>query len=159
MSIYKRGKKGIYWYRFMWRGEEIRETTRQTNDKVARNQESAHRTRLANGEVGIREKKPAPTLKEFLKNDFLSFAATRHAAKRLTYRYYKQGCDMLQVYVGRPATRRNHRSARAAAKYSALSPSGINRALRTLRRALNLAYQWGDVFGSIPSCWENPTIP
>ena len=29
-----------------------------------------------------------------------------------------------------------------AAKHCALSPSGINRGLRTLRRALNLAYEW-----------------
>jgi integrase len=32
-----------------------------------------------------------------------------------------------------------------ARKLSALSPSGINRGLRTLRRALNLAYQWGKI--------------
>src|SRR5229473_6479400 len=30
-----------------------------------------------------------------------------------------------------------------ARQHSSLSPSGINRGLRTLRRALNLAYQWG----------------
>jgi integrase len=30
-----------------------------------------------------------------------------------------------------------------AAKHSAMSASGINRGLRTLRRVLNLAYQWG----------------
>jgi integrase len=30
-----------------------------------------------------------------------------------------------------------------ARQHAALSPSGINRGLRTLRRALNLAYQWG----------------
>jgi len=32
--------------------------------------ESAHRTRLANGEVGIREKKPVPTLAEFIEKRF-----------------------------------------------------------------------------------------
>src|ERR1700740_3010655 len=61
MSIYKRG--GIYWYKFMWNGEMICESTKQGNDKKARNIESAHRTALANGLVGIREKKQAPTLK------------------------------------------------------------------------------------------------
>ena len=29
MSIYKRG--GIYWYKFMWNGELIRESTKQGN--------------------------------------------------------------------------------------------------------------------------------
>ena len=37
--IYKRGK--IYWYKFMWNGELIRESTKQGNDKVARSMESA----------------------------------------------------------------------------------------------------------------------
>jgi hypothetical protein len=63
MSIYKRGK--VYWYKFMWQGELVRESTKQGNDKVARTMESAHRTKLALGEVGIREKKTAPTLKSF----------------------------------------------------------------------------------------------
>jgi hypothetical protein len=58
MSIYKRGD--VYWYKFMWQGLLVRESTKQGNDKVARQMEAAHRTSLAKGEVGIREKKPAP---------------------------------------------------------------------------------------------------
>jgi integrase len=45
MAIYKRGK--FYWYKFMWRGELVRESTHQGNDNVARNMEAKHRTRLA----------------------------------------------------------------------------------------------------------------
>ena len=63
MAIYKRGK--TYWYKFMWQGTLVRESSKQGNDKVARNMESAHRTSLAKGEVGIREPKKIPTLKEF----------------------------------------------------------------------------------------------
>ena len=63
MTIFKRGN--VYWYKFMWNGEMIRESTKQGNDKKARNIESAHRTALANGLVGIREKKPAPSLDGF----------------------------------------------------------------------------------------------
>jgi hypothetical protein len=66
----KRGSCGVYWYKFNWRGDVIRESTRQKNGWVARNMESAHRTRLANGEVGIREKKPVPTLAEFIEKRF-----------------------------------------------------------------------------------------
>ena len=62
--IYKRG--GTYWYKFVWHGKLVRESTKQGNDKVARQMESAHRTSLAKGEVGIREKKPVPTLASFL---------------------------------------------------------------------------------------------
>src|SRR5262252_861006 len=64
MSIYKRGE--VYWYKFMWQGKLIRESTKQGNDKVARQMEAAHKTSLAKGEVGIREKKPAPALSVFL---------------------------------------------------------------------------------------------
>jgi integrase len=45
MSVYKRGK--VYWYKFMWQGELIRESTKQGNDREARNMEAAHRTRLS----------------------------------------------------------------------------------------------------------------
>jgi len=141
--IYKRG--GIYWYKFQFNGKLVRESTKQGNDKVARQMEAAHRTSLAKGEVGIREKKPAPTLRDFLKSDFLPFAQAKHAAKPLTYRYYKQGSDMLMKssLSGMPLDELNGQHAQAfVAKYSALSPSGVNRGLRTLRRALNLAYEW-----------------
>ena len=45
---------GVYWYKFMWNGKLIRKSTKQGNDKVARQMESAHRAALAKGEVGIR---------------------------------------------------------------------------------------------------------
>ena len=66
--IYKRGK--VYWYKFQWNGKLIRESTKQGNDKVARLMESAHRTSLAKGEVGIREKKAVPTMNDFLTRRF-----------------------------------------------------------------------------------------
>ena len=31
--IYKRGK--LYWYKFMWNGKLVRESTKQGNDQVA----------------------------------------------------------------------------------------------------------------------------
>src|SRR5438270_3853066 len=37
MGIYKRGD--VYWYKFMFAGTLIRESTRQGNDKIARNME------------------------------------------------------------------------------------------------------------------------
>ena len=144
--IYKRGKKGTYWYKFVWQGKLIRESTKQGNDKVARQMEAAHRTSLAKGEVGIRERKPAPTLKEFLKEEFLPYAETAHVSKPRTLRYYKQGVDMLlrSKTAALPIEQISDQNAQHfAAEYARLSPSGINRGLRTLRRALNLAYQWG----------------
>lgn len=63
MAIYKRGS--IYWYKFTFNGEAIRESTRQKNQNTARDMEAAHQTSLAKGEVGIRDKKTAPTLAAF----------------------------------------------------------------------------------------------
>ena len=68
MAIYKRGR--IYWYKFMWDGETVRASTRQTNHNTARQMEAAHRASLAKGEVGIRDKTVAPTLAEFIKQRF-----------------------------------------------------------------------------------------
>ena len=146
MSIYKRG--GVYWFKFMWDRQLIRESTKQGSDKVARQIEAARRTALAKGEVGIKKKKPAPLLKDFLKNDFLPFAETKHADRPLTLRYYKQGAAMLSKssLAGLKLDDLTDQHANGfAAHHSKLSPSGINRGLRTLRRALNLAYQWGKI--------------
>src|SRR6266581_1850175 len=91
----KRGSCGVYWYKFMWQGKLIRESTKQGNDKVARQMEAAHRTSLAKGEVGIREKKPIPTLAEFLKKDFVPYVEAKHASKPGTLEYYTDGAKML----------------------------------------------------------------
>lgn len=144
MSIYKRGK--VYWYKFMWNGELIRESTKQGNDRKARNIESAHRTALANGLVGIREKKATPVLADFLKNDFVPFVKTRHAAKPGTAEYYVDGANMICKcdWASDPLDRISDQHAQHfAAKYAVLSPSRINCGLRSLRRALNLAFEWG----------------
>ena len=53
MAVFKRGK--IWWYKFNWNGEPIRESTKQSNKRVAEQMEAAHRTSLAKGEVGIRD--------------------------------------------------------------------------------------------------------
>ena len=96
MSLYKRG--GIYWYKFMWQGKLIRESTKQGNDKVARQMEAAHRTSLAKGEVGIRERKKAPSFCEFAEKQFLPWAETTFSAKRKTWLYYRNGVRRLKGY-------------------------------------------------------------
>lgn len=144
--IYKRGK--FYWYKFVWSGRLIRESTKQGNDKVARSMESAHRTALAKGEVGIRERKKPPTLAGFLKKDFLPFAETKHAAKPATLRYYKVGAASLTASsLGGMLLDEitDQHAQQYAARHSRLSPSTINCSLRTLRRVLNLASEWGTI--------------
>src|SRR5438094_6975264 len=96
MAIFKRGK--IYWYKFMWQGELIRESTKRGNDKVARQMEAAHKTSLAKGEVGIREKKPVLTLAEFCRKRFAPWAESTTSLK--TWRdFYRVGLTAIQSYA------------------------------------------------------------
>src|SRR5580765_6407548 len=87
MAIYKRG--GVYWYEFVFKGDRIRESTMQGNQQVARNMESAHRTNLASGRVGIVRKNETPTLKEFAES-FKHHVETEYASKTATVRFYKE---------------------------------------------------------------------
>jgi integrase len=144
MSIYKRGN--VQWYKFMWNGQLVRESTKQGNDKVARQMEAAHRTSLAKGEVGIRDKKPVPTLAEFLQREFIPYVEAKHALKPGTLEYYKDGANMVLKcdWAGEKLDQiSDQHGQQFAAKFAKLSPSRINCGLRTLRRALNLAFEWG----------------
>ena len=59
--VYKQAKSKYWWIKFTWNGDQIRESTKQTNKRVAEQMEAARRTALAKGEVGIRDKRPIPT--------------------------------------------------------------------------------------------------
>src|SRR5580704_862979 len=107
MGVYKRGK--VWWYRFTWRGEAIRESTKQTNRRVAEQIEAAHKTSLAKGEVGIRDRTPAATIRQFAKNDFLPFCRATFASKPKTLGYYENGTARLLEYPpGRRRIARHH---------------------------------------------------
>lgn len=148
--IYKRGD--VYWYKFQFNGKLIRESTKQGNDKVARQMEAAHRTSLAKGEVGIREKKKAPSVGEFADKQFLPWAESTFSAKRKTWLYYRNGVRRLKSYAPlvslllddaklgeRVSGYVAHRQARG------LQVASINRELQVLRRLLHLAVEWGFV--------------
>ena len=142
MSTYKRGD--VYWYKFMWKGKVVRESTKQGNDKVARQIEAAHRTSLAKGEVGIREKKVAPT--------FADFCAKRiepYAKPKSSWIWYRAGMRALLKYGALAATPLDEIGGEKAADFAAwrqaqgLEPGSINSSLRVLRRILRLAANWG----------------
>jgi integrase len=146
--IYKRGN--IYWYKFMWNGQLVRESTKQGNDKVARQMEAAHRTSLAKGEVGIREKKPVPTLAEFCRKRFAPWAQSTGSLK--TWRdFYRVGLMAIQAYTPlasltldaitteRIADFASHRQAQG------MKVATVNASLRILRRVLRVAEEWGEL--------------
>jgi integrase len=158
MSIYKRGE--VYWYKFMWKGELVRESTKQGNDKVARQMEAAHRTSLAKGEVGIREKKPAPTLREFIRERFEPWC--RATASPRTWRdHYAVGVRAILGFQPLASNRLNQITSEHIAQYvmarqaKGLAVSTINGNLRVLRRILGLAVEWG-ALESVPKIKRLP---
>lgn len=87
--VYKQRKGKNWWYKITWNGKVIRESTKQANKRTAETMEAAHKSALAKGEVGIREKQPVPTLKSFGEESFLPFVRSTHAAKPNTVRFFR----------------------------------------------------------------------
>jgi integrase len=134
----------------MWKSELVRESTKQGNDKVARQMEAAHRTSLAKGEVGIRDKKPAMTLDEFCRKRFAPWSKSSSSLK--TWRdFYKVGLAAIEAYsplanlnLSAVTTERisdfaSHRQAEGK------KVATVNASLRILRRVLRIAEEWGEL--------------
>lgn len=144
----ERGSCGVYWYKFMWNGKLVRESTKQGNDKVARQMEAAHRTSLAKGEVGIRERKPVPALAEFVEKRFKPWIKSTTALK--TWRdFYGVGVKAIGNYKPLASAKLDEITSETAAEFAAfrqsqgLQISTVNASLRVLRRILKIAVEWG----------------
>jgi len=144
-----RGSCGVYWYKFMWQGQLIRQSSKQGNDKVARNMESAHRTALAKGEVGIREKKPVPSLKEFCSQRIEPWAKSTFVnTTPKSWFWYRTGMRALTNYRPLAQARLDEINSELASEFAAhrlrekMQVSTANNSLRVLRRILNLAVEW-----------------
>ena len=59
MAVYKQKESKFWWYKFTWKGEAFRRSTKQTNKRVAEQMEAVCKTARAKGEVGIVEKEPS----------------------------------------------------------------------------------------------------
>src|SRR5580704_15057010 len=149
MAIFKRGR--IYWYHFTFNGEHIQKSTKQGNPRVARQMEAAHRTALAKGEVGITEKKPIPTLADFIENRFTLWArATFEQASPKTWTgWYRTQLTNISSYHSLVSRKLDSITSEHAADYAAhlqtkgWKPSSVNSSLRVLRRVLRMAVEWG----------------
>jgi len=159
--IYKRNT--TYWYKFMWDGQLIRESTRQGNDKVARTMESAHRTSLAKGEVGIRDKKPAMTLDDFITHRFEPWAKStfEKSSPKTWLDFYRVGLRTIRNHSPLASLRLDEITSERAAEFAAyrqsqgLQVSTVNSSLRVLRRMLRLAVEWGEL-QSVPTIKRLP---
>lgn len=70
--IYERGK--VYWYKFTWTGRMVRESAKTGNPRTARQIESARKTELAKGEVGIKDKPVSPMFSGHMDNWIETYA-------------------------------------------------------------------------------------
>jgi len=154
MGVYKRGD--TYWYRFNWNGERIRESTKQTNKRVAQQIEAAHRTALAKREVGIRDRSRCPSLKEYAEADFLPYIESQFTDKPNTLAYYNFGVKRLIEFTALANRRLDAITTQDITAFiqqkrtEGLEISSINRQLEVLRRMLKLATEWGKVNTALP---------
>jgi integrase len=151
MGVYKRGD--VWWYSFVFKGERIQESTKQSNKRVAEQIEAARKTQLAKGEVGIQERKPVPTLKDFAPR-FREAITIASAEKPRTVEFYNAKLNTLlanDVLANTKLDRideaaieqyRQTRSRFTSRRKRPLAAGSINRELATLRRLLRLAHEW-----------------
>ena len=173
--IYKRG--GVYWYKFRWtvKGENdsnvnylIRKSARATNKKDAGDAENEHKRALRLGMIHPADPWPAPqeqapqvpTLREFTKQ-FLAYvevqkkAGTKRFYEICSNRVLRFGpladavlTDVTGELIGKYAQWRRSTSA----DDSILT---VNGELRTLRRMMRLAHEWG-LTPHVPTIHELP---
>jgi integrase len=144
--IYKPKGRKRYRVKFRFQGKLIHRSTTATTYKTAKGIEATIRSELEKGNWGILEKKPCPSLEDFFKKDFLPFIEAEHKDKPATLTYYSYGAKGIQScsFVKLPIDEITDQQAKEyAAQNKHQSPSTVNMALRTLRRALNLAFEWG----------------
>jgi len=128
----------------------VRESTRQSNQNTARQMEAAHRASLAKGEVGIRDRKEIPILKNFCIERVEPWAkSTFEQASPKTWLWYGFGIDSLKKSRTLANLNLNEIGPELVAEYASerqregLQISSVNSCLRALRRVLRLAVEWG----------------
>jgi integrase len=158
--LYKRGK--TYWYNFRWslrNGDSsiesfrIRQSARTANKQDAKNVQDEHRRALRLGEIHPRDPWPKPTavappiFRTFAK-EFLQYAKTH--TKSGTHTFYDGCLERLLAFAAIADAPLNAITGDLASKYARHrqevaenSIVTVNGDLRTLRRVLHLAAEWG----------------
>lgn len=115
--------------------------------------EAAHKTSLAKGEVGIRDKKPLMTLSEFCDDRFEPWAKAtfEKSSPKTWFDFYRVGLRAIRNYRPWANLRLDEITSERAAEFAAyrqsqgLQVSTANSSLRVLRRMLKLAVEWGEL--------------
>jgi len=144
MAIFKRGR--VYWYHFVFNGVHIQESSKQGNPRVARQMEAAHRTSLAKGEVGIREKKTVPVFEDFVPRVMEEIRKNSNEHPR-TAEFYEDVFNRILRFQPLSKARLGSVNPELLSRFTTyqlkeLAPATVNRCLAAIRRALYLAYDW-----------------
>lgn len=143
--IYRDRGMRIWMVKFKKGGKVIRRSTGTSSKQVARRIEAKIRASLALDQWGILDPRPKTTLEEFLTTSYLPFVTSKFSGVK-TLKYYEYGSSLLckseLAHLKLDEITDQH-AAQFASRNAHFSPSTINCALRTLRRSLNLAEEWG----------------
>ena len=153
MNIYKRTPDGPYWFRFRYRGQEIRRSTEVWNKEDAKDIASAFRTKLVKGELDLNPPEPAPEIPRFdaAMQTFLEWSEQEYTAHPATHRRYVTSSKALLRFFGakpldainsadveafktsrRKQTKRPAGRARKRTSKAVIKPATINRELALL---------------------------
>jgi integrase len=148
--IFKRNKSAYWYYDFTLAGDRYRGSTKEKTKNAAQAYEAALRTRISERGPSARPKK-APQFREFVPA-FRSFIKHHTGLSPKSKAYYEDGIGLL--LNSSVASMRLDHIKRSHIQTLQLpgSASWQNCALRTLRRMLAIAKEWGLV-------WEVPTVP
>jgi hypothetical protein len=109
MRIYRPKNSSFYSYEFVFKGKRYHRSTRVKNERDARTIANAAYTALAKGEVGIVERKAAPTLSEF-RTDFLNAVKAEKPDKPRTVQFYTYSFDFVVGFrASGPSPTERHR--------------------------------------------------
>ena len=148
--VFKRGKKGTYYVKFMWQGKTVFRSAHTTNPKIARQVEAAARNALAKGNAGILERKPVPTLEAFCDCHVEPWARSLFENScPNNWLWYRAGLGAIRGCKPIAILRLDQITSEKAAEFAAyrltqgLQISSVNSTLRVLRRVFSLAVEWG----------------
>jgi integrase len=153
MAIFKRGRN--YSYSFFWNNQHIQRSTKQPNRQVALMLQAAHKTRLAKNELGIYERGPVPTLKQFSQRFLDNAGVGRKRAPRLsTLEFYAFRLNTILKFEPLASAPLDRIKPELVQRYinrrqAEVSPACINRDLATLRRCLRVALEL-EVIDKVP---------
>jgi integrase len=142
--IYQRGH--TWWYEFVFNGIRYRKSAKTRNKKVAADVERAYRTSLVKGEVGINDGGTTPSLSNFRARVFGHLSS--HVSPR-TLEYYEDAWNSLVSYKPLALAKLHTIKPLIIEEFvqkklsEGLMPGTVNHYLRTLRRSLRLAEEWG----------------